>query len=94
LIGEGLIKEDIQTIEHILEEEPNITTYQRPLSLYFGPNEVLINLNVKFKNQLTAKQIEQTIDRMEAAIKKAIPTVNRIFIEAETIKEVAQTSIG
>lgn len=90
LIGEGLVQEDIKIIKAILEEEENVTVYKRPLSLYFGPNEVLINLDVKFKNQLTSKQIEQTIDRVEAAIKEAIPAVNRIFIEAETVKDAAQ----
>lgn len=91
LIGEGLLQDDIQVIKNILEEEENVTIYKRPLSLYFGPNEVLINLDVKFKNQLTSRQIESTIDRVEAAIKDAIPTVNRIFIEAETVKDAAQS---
>lgn len=94
LIGEGLVQEDIQKIRDILEEEANVMVYKRPLSLYFGPNEVLINLDVKFKNQLTSKQIETTIDRIEAAIKEAIPTVNRIFIEAETVKDAAQANLG
>lgn len=92
LIGEGLVQEDIQTIRDILEKEANVMVYKRPLSLYFGPNEVLINLDVKFKNQLTSKEIEATIDRIEVAIKDAIPTVNRIFIEAETVKEAAQAA--
>lgn len=87
LVGEGLVQEDVDSIKQILEEEENIGFYKRPLSLYFGPNEVLINLEVKFKNDLTALEIEKTIDRVERLIKEAIPAVNRIFIEAETVKE-------
>ena len=86
LVGEGLIKEDVNKITQILSEEPNINTYKRPLSLYFGPKEVLVNLDANFKDELTADEIEATIDRVEAKIKKQIPAVNRIFIEAETIK--------
>lgn len=92
LVGEGLVQEDVDNIKQILEEEENITFYKRPLSLYFGPNEVLINLEVKFKNDLTALEIEKTIDRVECLIKEAIPAVNRIFIEAETVKEAVKSS--
>ena len=86
LIGEGLQEEDVEEIEKILASEKNVTAYKRPLSLYFGPNEVLINLNANFKDGLISDEIEQTVDRIESQIKSSIPTVNRIFIEAETIK--------
>ena len=87
LVGEGLIKRDIDKITTILSNEKNITAYKRPLSLYFGPQEVLLNLDVHFVDELTSDEIEVTIDRIEANIKKALPRVNRIFIEAETIKK-------
>jgi len=54
--------------------------------LYFGPNEVLVNLDVTFERGMTSSDIEVAVDRLESKIKAAIPTVNRIFIEAETIK--------
>lgn len=86
LVGEGLIEEDLDKVRKILAEEPNITAHKRPLSLYFGPQEVLLNLDVHFMKNLTSDEIEVTVDRIEANIKKELPTVNRIFIEAETIK--------
>lgn len=90
LIGEGLVKADLEKITAILDEEPEIGVYKRPLSLYFGPNEVLINLDVTFKRGMTSSQIEAAVDRVELKIKTAIPIVNRIFIEAETIKTAAK----
>jgi cation diffusion facilitator family transporter len=86
LVGEGLGAVNIQKIEAVLEAEPNIARHNRPLSLYFGPNEVLVNLDVHFVDGLSSDEIEQTIDRVEALIKAAVPKVNRIFIEAETIR--------
>ena len=87
LIGEGLLPEDVEKIHQILEEEPRVAVYRRPLSLYFGPNEVLVNLDVNFVDELTSDEIEETIDRIEAGIKQAIPPVNRIYIEADSIKK-------
>ena len=37
-------------------------------------------------DELTSDEIELTIDRIEGKIKSSIHSVNRIFIEAETIK--------
>lgn len=85
LVGEGLLPEDVETVNRILAEEPRVSVYKRPLSLYFGPNEVLVNLEVNFRDGLTSDEIEATIDGIEKKIKTAIPVVNRIFIEAETL---------
>jgi cation diffusion facilitator family transporter len=78
--------EDIEQIQKILDEEPRVSVYRRPLSLYFGPSEVLVNLDVHFIDELTSDEIEETIDRIEGRIKQALPAVNRIYIEADTIK--------
>ncbi len=86
LIGEGLLEKDVLKITKILANDESVTAYKRPLSLYFGPKEVLVNLDVDFDNSLTADMLEETIDRIESKIKNTIPSVNRIFIEAETIK--------
>lgn len=86
LVGEGLLKEDVEKIAEILKNHTSISAFKKPLSLYFGPNEVLVNLDVNFKDDLNADGIEVAIDEIEQAIKKTLPSVNRIFIEAETIK--------
>lgn len=85
LIGEGLPQKDIYKIIKILSEDKDVTAFKKPLSLFFGPNEVLVNLNVNFKDDLISDEIEQVVDRLESEIKKVVPSVNRIYIEAETI---------
>ena len=85
LIGEGLLPEKVELITEILEEDPRVASFRRPLSLYFGPNEVLVNLDVNFVDDLTSDEIEQAIDTIETEIRQAVPAVNRIFIEAETL---------
>lgn len=87
LVGEGLMLADINKIKDILRKNDNILVFGPVLSLYFGPNEVLVNLDVNFKDELTSDEIEQTIDKVEAEIKKEVPKVNRIYIEAESLKK-------
>lgn len=86
LIGEGLLPENVDKIISILEEEKRVLSFRRPLTLYFGPNQVLVNLDVNFADDLTADEIEATIDSLEVRIKAALPRVNRIYIEAEALK--------
>lgn len=86
LVGEGLLEDDVERIRAILTDHPQVTRFRRPLSLYFGPNEVLVTLDVKFEAGLTSDEIESVIDSVEDRIREQIPSVNRIFIEAETIR--------
>ncbi len=93
LIGEGLLPQDIEKITAILEEEQHVLCFSKPLSLYFGPSQVLVNLDVNFANFLTADDIEETIDRLESRIKAALPVINRIYIEAETLRRRSRTQV-
>jgi len=86
LIGEGLLPEDVDKISTILEKEERVLSFSRPLSLYFGPSQVLVNLDVNFADDLTPDGIEETIDSLEVKIKAALPVVNRIYIEAEALR--------
>jgi cation diffusion facilitator family transporter len=92
LIGEGLLPEDVDTIVLILEQEPRIARFRRPLSLYFGPNEVLLNLDVHFVDDLASDEIELAIEALEERIRVALPIVNRIFIEADRIRKRPRTA--
>jgi len=87
LVGEGLGKGNLDRIEAILKADPRVAAHRRPLSLYFGPEEVLVNLDVHFIDDLNSDEIEETIDRIEVEIKQAVPRVNRIYIEADTIRK-------
>jgi cation diffusion facilitator family transporter len=86
LVGEGLLLEDVDKITTILEEEKRVLSFRRPLSLYFGPSQVLVNLDVNFVGDLTSDDIEEIIDSLESRIKAALPAVNRIYIEAEALR--------
>jgi hypothetical protein len=64
-----------------------VARYRRPLSLYFGPSEVLVNLDVHFLDDLSSDEIELTIEGIEARIREKLPVVNRIFVEADRIRK-------
>ena len=85
LIGEGLGEKNLAKVTGVLERSEKITAFRKPLSLFMGPQEVLLTLDVNFKDELTADDIELAIDQLENDIKSEVPLINRIYIEAESI---------
>lgn len=87
LLGEGVNISTFNSLKNILQEEKALVKFQDPLSMHFGPKEVLVAINVEFDPQLKAKEIESVVDRLENEIYTKHPEVKRIFIEAESISK-------
>jgi len=54
--------------------------------MHFGPNEILVNMSVKFKDGASGEDILNSIADFELAIRRKFPNVRRIFIEAESLR--------
>lgn len=85
LLGEGVNMPTFNSIKKILEDQEGVGKYQDPLTMHFGPHEVLVAINVEFERNLNSKEIELVIDHLENEIFTKHPEVKRIFIEAESI---------
>lgn len=85
LLGEGANPETVRSLKKIMQQDSGVARIQEPLTMHFGPEEILLAVNVQFKPELTAEEIELAIDRIENNIRIAHPEVKRIFIEAESI---------
>ena len=85
LVGEGASRETVENICEIAGNDPAVERVMPPLTMHFGPQEVLLNLDIKFRNGISAEEIEASVDRMESEIRKRHPEIKRIFIEAESI---------
>jgi divalent metal cation (Fe/Co/Zn/Cd) transporter len=55
--------------------------------MHMGPEDILVNMEVEFIDDLSTDKMEAVIDRIETGIKRAVPEVNKIFIEAESLKK-------
>ena len=88
LIGEGLDPDEILDIVFIAESDPAVIKCGRVLSLYMGPEDLLINLDVTFDDEIDEGDVLQAIDRIEAEIIDEYPQTTRIFIEVESLNQV------
>ena len=88
VIGEGMSAEEVSDVVFIAESDPAVIKCGRVLSLYLGPDDLLVNLDVTFRDDLGEGGILLAIDRIEDEIMGEYPQATRIFIEAESLNQV------
>lgn len=85
LIGESALPSVRQSIKQIFADDPAVTKMGPPITLHFGPEEIMLAVEVEFDDDLTADEIEEAVKRIEANVREAHPGVKRIFIEAKAL---------
>ena len=86
LLGESARSATVEGIKDIVRTDEAVDFAHPPLTMHLGPQDVLVNLDIQFKDELSADDIEAAVDRIEATIRKTYPNVKRIYIEAESIR--------
>lgn len=85
MLGESAYPEVRESIKQIVTGDESVTRMEAPITLHLGPTDILLALNIEFKDDLSSDQIEEAIRRIEAAIRESHAEVQRIFIEARSI---------
>lgn len=83
LIGESALPEVVRGIRDLAAGHPEIEHVNEVLTLHMGPETIVVNLSVDFRNDITAERVEQVIQALDTEIKESFPLVKRVFIEAE-----------
>jgi cation diffusion facilitator family transporter len=84
LVGRALQPVDTRTILSVVERDPRVAKVRSVHSMLIGPDDALLALRINFQDGLTTDQIEQTIDRVTAAIREVRPIVHHVVIEPES----------
>jgi len=91
LIGESAEPEVVSGIQHLAEEFEDVLHINEVLTMHMGPEYILVNLSIDFKNDLKAGKMEMVISDIDRQIKQKWPRVKRIFVEAEARQKEEQT---
>src|SRR6266550_6582871 len=76
----------IRRVRQIIDADPSTDGVGDLLTMQLGPNQVLLTVDIRFRRGLDVPQLEAAIDRMENRIRREEPTIQRIFIEADSLK--------
>jgi len=86
IVGERTNRTRLRTVKQIILADPSVEVVGDLLTMQLGPDQVLLTVGIQFRRELTIKELESAIERIESRIRQAEPTIKRIFIEAESFK--------
>jgi len=82
LIGEGVRPETARAIRSIALEQPKVRDVGRVLSMYIGPDDVLVTMDLDFDDGTAAVDAAAAIAAVERQVRERYPMIKRLFIEA------------
>ena len=85
LVGQGVDAATLASLEQIARAQPHVETIRSPLTMYLGPADVVLALDVDFANALPAADVAAAIEQLQDAIRAAHPEMQRIFVEAKNL---------
>ena len=85
LIGEAMSRKDHTKIVQSVLKIPEVNRVITLRTMHFGPNDVLVAMEVSIVDNINTDQIEQVIDTIEERIKSVIDvkTSSKIYVEVE-----------
>jgi divalent metal cation (Fe/Co/Zn/Cd) transporter len=87
LVGVAVDAEMAAEIRRIAAAEGPVRRAAWPLTMYFGPDDVLLALDAEFEPGVPAGEVQAAVNRIERAIRARFPEVKRIYIEARRVRE-------
>ena len=82
LLGESASPQVVADIRAIASRDQRVQAVHTPLTMQLGPQEVLLNLDVEFREGISAQDHLAAVSCIENAIRARHPSIRRIFIEA------------
>jgi cation diffusion facilitator family transporter len=94
LIGEGLDRESLKSIRKLVKADPGVEWVGHLHTMYLGPHEVLLTIELRFHGRISALEVRQSARRLRENIQSQHPDVRRIFFGAEALSEEGDLSLG
>ena len=91
LIGEGAEPELLDRLRTSVESDPDVDAVGSIRTMYIGPNDLLVNLDVAFRPPLRTQGVHAAIDRVEASLKQQDPAIKRVYIELDSVRDLLAT---
>ncbi|MDO7845105.1 cation diffusion facilitator family transporter [Hymenobacter sp. M29] len=85
LVGEGASPEVLGRLEALARQDAAVSQLRAPLTMYLGPADGILALDIAFHDHLTAVEVEEAVQRLQTAIKAQYPEFSKIFIEASSL---------
>ena len=94
LIGEGVDHQSLKSIRSLVDADPAVERVGHLHTMYLGPREVLLTIELRFESHITALEVRQAVGRLRQAIQSQHPDISRIFFGSDYLSEEGDLSLG
>ncbi|HEX6836003.1 MAG TPA: cation diffusion facilitator family transporter [Polyangia bacterium] len=92
LIGQSVNEADEQKIRDIVRANRDVVEIVHLRTMHMAPEEVIAAIKVRFLGNLDTRTLELRINEIEAALRRELPRLRRIYIEPGFNEEPARQS--
>lgn len=85
LIGEGVDRQTLKSLRAIVEADRDVAHVQHLHTIYQSPSSVLVVIQLRFKDSISAVEVRKAVRRLEADLRKRYPEIKYVFFGAESI---------
>ena len=90
LIGEGVDRITLKHMQEIVTAHDDVEKVGQLRTLYLGPDNLIVAIDVKFTTGINEKMIDDEIGKIEIALKREYPQIKHIFIEVASLADVQE----
>ncbi len=92
LVGESGSHALLDDVRRLTAGDTSVSKVGEALSMQLGADEVLLNLDVEFNQEISGDALPRTIQALERKIRAAHPEITRIFLEVSALSPRARRS--
>ena len=86
LIGEGVDQQTLKNLRAIVEADEDVAHVQHLHTIYQSPRTVLLVIELRFDDSISAVDVRKVVRRLEANIQARYPEIRYVFFGAESLK--------
>ncbi len=94
LLGETADVAVQASIRSVIEGDAAVKGLIHMRTQHVGPDELLVGAKLSFTSGLSVAEVAETINRVETAIRAAVPAARIIYLEPDVMREVARDPAG
>jgi cation diffusion facilitator family transporter len=81
LIGEGMERRSLGELRAIINGDAQVQRVAELLTLYLGPQEVLLAIELEMLPRTTVEEVRTALARIKDAIRRRFPQIRRIYVD-------------
>jgi cation diffusion facilitator family transporter len=82
LVGEGVERQTLAQLRAIVTADADVECLRKLTTLYLGPEEVVLVIELRFRSGIDVADIRHAIERLKRAIQERFPRIRRIFLDS------------